>query len=93
MTSGVTQGLNGTAVANFEPPETYDQRSIFLPNPEGALAEVNKSGAAPDLGLYTGMGNNCYTYCATVLQAGGVEGLPSSPLLMKKFFQGLPRFP
>jgi RHS repeat-associated protein len=77
--------LAENGVETFDPatlPSTTINVRVPLPNAEGALAyaevmmDKTAKGKYPAYNLRT---QSCVTYCANVLRAGGVQGVPSSP--------------
>ncbi|WP_344664585.1 RHS repeat-associated core domain-containing protein [Catenulispora yoronensis] len=72
----------------LDPDQTFNIK-IPLPNADGALAyaevmmEKTAAGTYPSYSLRT---QSCVTYCANVLRAGGVEGVPTTPRAAQAWF-------
>ncbi|WP_460847784.1 RHS repeat-associated core domain-containing protein [Phytohabitans suffuscus] len=87
---GPRTAANG--VATFDPadlPASTINVPIRLPNAGGAMAysevmmDKTARGVYPAYSLRT---QSCVTYCANVLRAGGVEGVPTTPLEAQRWF-------
>jgi RHS repeat-associated protein len=86
-------GLPRNGVETFDPATRLNPRTTFnveipLPNADGALAyaevmmDKTAQGTYPAYNLRT---QSCVTYCANVLRAGGVEGVPTTPLAAQRW--------
>ncbi|WJK42519.1 RHS repeat-associated core domain-containing protein [Solwaraspora sp. WMMA2056] len=55
--------------------------TVHLPNPGGAFAyqevQLDKAARGFDFGMYDETYRTCFHYCARVLEAGGVQGVPA----------------
>jgi hypothetical protein len=70
-------------------PATTLNVKIRVPNANGAMAyaevmmDKTAKGTYP---AYSLRNQSCVTYCANVLRAGGVEGVPTTPGAAQKWF-------
>lgn len=82
---GVEDPIAG--VEFFDPATRLDPKTSFsvkirLPNVEGSMAYSEVMMYKTEQGTYPGYNlrtQSCVTYCANVLRAGGVEGVPNTP--------------
>ncbi|KPI07015.1 RHS repeat-associated core domain containing protein-containing protein [Actinobacteria bacterium OK074] len=81
-------GVETFDAATLDPKTTLNVK-IRLPNVDGAMAysEVMMDKTAKGMyPAYSLRSQSCVTYCANVLRAGGVEGVPTTPSAAQRWF-------
>ncbi len=81
-------------VEEFDPATRLDPSKSFnvkipLPDANAALAYVEVMMDKTEQGTYPAYSlrsQSCVTYCANVLRAGGVEGVPRTPKAAQEWF-------
>jgi len=85
--------LKMTTIAEMKPGGASVINSFEIPLANGPAAQAyRRSVIGSATGRYDVLTNNCYGHCLKVLQAGGVQGLPSNRGFVPWLF-ALPRDP